>query len=154
MKRYGYAGLIILVLLAVGFYLNPFQNNTDDLREGAVITLYKSEFCNCCENYIEYLENNGYKVEVIDIDDLKAEYERFGVPERMYSCHIAETDNYFLIGHIPVEAINKLLKEKPQIDGIALPGMPSGSPGMGGERSTPLVIYYLSGEDSDIYLRV
>lgn len=155
MEKYRYAVLAIIIGLAVsGFYLNLFYKNSDITSEGGVITLYKTESCNCCGNYIKYLRNNGYDVEVVNINSLRAEFNRFGVPENMYSCHIAETGDYFLVGHIPVDAINKLMKEKPEIEGIALPGMPPGAPGMGGVKKAPFVIYYMTGTETGVYLEV
>ncbi len=155
MEKYRYVLLIIIIAFGTsGLYMSLSQKNSYGVAEGAVITLYKTESCNCCKNYIRYLKNNSYKVDIVRINDLRAEFMRFGVPQDMFSCHIAETSGYFLVGHIPVVAINKLLKEKPEIDGIALPGMPSGSPGMGGEKIDLFVIYYLSGKEAGVYLEV
>lgn len=67
--------------------------------------------------------------------------EKFPVPPEMTSCHIIFVDGYFVEGHVPVEAIFKLLKERPALDGIVLPGMPAGSPGMDGEQTEPFFIY-------------
>ncbi len=73
-----------------------------------------------------------------DITDMK---DDLGIPQHMWSCHTSIVGDYFLEGHVPMEAIRKLLDEHPAIDGLALPGMPPGSPGMGGVKSEPFVIY-------------
>ena len=75
------------------------------------------------------------------VDDMTVIKDSFGVPQDMRSCHTSMVEDYFLEGHVPLEAIRKLLDERPAIDGLALPGMPPGSPGMGGVKSEPFVIY-------------
>jgi len=97
-------------------------------------TVYKTPNCNCCENYISYLKSNGFKVEKKEVSDeeLTNLKKQIGIPENLWSCHTVLLNNYFIEGHIPIEAIEKLLTEKLEIDGIALPRMPSGYPGMSG----------------------
>ncbi len=73
-----------------------------------------------------------------NVDEIK---DRLNIPQDMWSCHTAVIGGYFVEGHVPVAAIRKLLEEQPEIDGIALPGMPAGSPGMGGSKEEPFVIY-------------
>jgi len=75
------------------------------------------------------------------VDDMTDIKDDLGIPQDMRSCHTSMVEDYFLEGHVPVEAIRKLLEEQPAIDGIALPGMPSGSPGMSGEKTEPFTIY-------------
>ena len=77
-----------------------------------------------------------------DFEDVKVELD---IPEDMWGCHTSIVGDYYVEGHVPVEAIRKLLREQPEIDGIALPGMPQGSPGMSGEKDGPWVIYSISG---------
>jgi len=74
-------------------------------------------------------------------DNLDEVKDRFNIPEEMWSCHTSVIGDYYIEGHVPVAAIEKLLAEQPDIDGIALPGMPSGSPGMTGEQEAPFVVY-------------
>lgn len=98
-------------------------------------TLYKDPQCSCCEGYAQYLEKNGFKVDVKPTDDL-AEISRYaGVPEDLEGCHTMFVGGYVVDGHVPVGVIRKLLAEKPAIAGITLPGMPSGSPGMTGPKT-------------------
>lgn len=90
---------------------------------------------------MDYLQENGFQVDWIRSDDHAEIKDDLGVPSDMRSCHTTLVKEYFVEGHVPVEAIHKLLDEQPPIDGIALPGMPSGSPGMGGDKTGPFVIY-------------
>ena len=92
--------------------------------------LYKNPQCGCCEDYAKYLRGRGYKVEVIPTHDLDAIRAKHGVPESLGGCHTTLLDGYVVEGHVPAGAIERLLRERPHIRGISLPGMPQGSPGM------------------------
>jgi len=107
------------------------------------ITIYRTELCPCCEEYERYLRDMGLAVRgvIVDAQGLENMRRKLEVPKELTSCHTMEADGYFVEGHVPVEAINKLLAEKPVIDGIAIPGMPSGAPGMGGIKNTGVTIY-------------
>lgn len=87
----------------------------------------------------------GLNVQSVIQDDQLAVKEAYGVPSAMTSCHTSDIGGYFVEGHVPMGAIDKLLAEQPNIDGIALPGMPAGSPGMGGVQEGPLVVYAVKG---------
>ncbi|GBE20225.1 MAG TPA: hypothetical protein ENG87_00560 [Candidatus Pacearchaeota archaeon] len=113
------------------------------------ITIYNSLSCGCCGLYAEYFKKKGNSdVMVINSEDMDEIRERYGVPSRMESCHTTIIGDYFVEGHIPLEAVNKLLEEKPDIAGIAMPGMPSGSPGMPGVKRGDFVIYAVDYEGS------
>ena len=103
-------------------------------------TLYKSPTCGCCEKYVDYLRQNGFRVTAIDQGDMSAIKKHYGVT-RVASCHTMLINGYVVEGHVPVSAINKLLKEKPAIVGISAPGMPTNSPGMGEMKKGTLTIY-------------
>lgn len=90
------------------------------------------------------MTEQGLQVETNYVEDMTSITDKYLIPENMQSCHTAIIEGYFVEGHIPVEVIEKLLIEKPDIDGIALPGMPSGSPGMSGNMTESLQIYALS----------
>lgn len=109
------------------------------------ITVYASPDCGCCHLYIPYLEQNGFVIEEIEVDDINAPKEKYGVPQEAWSCHTSVIGDYFIEGHVPVEAIDKLLEERPDIDGIALPRMPLGSPGMNGQKTAPFEIVAVNG---------
>jgi hypothetical protein len=95
-----------------------------------VIQVFKSPTCGCCSMWVDHLIESGFKVEAKDVDDLNAVKQMAGVPGHLQACHTAIVDGYTIEGHIPADAIKKLLAERPAIKGLAVPGMPAGSPGM------------------------
>ena len=95
-----------------------------------LVKVTKNPTCGCCKIWVERLRDAGFQVEVDDVDNLNAVKQRVGLPYGMGSCHTAEVDGYFVEGHVPVDDIKRLLRERPQAKGIAVPGMPVGSPGM------------------------
>lgn len=100
--------------------------------KAGTITVWKSPTCGCCGGWVEYMRGKGYQVSVnlvADPDPIKAS---LGIPEALYSCHTAKIDDYLVEGHVPEGAVAKLLAERPNLKGIALPGMPQGAPGMDG----------------------
>ena len=113
----------------------------DNGNAKAHATVFKDSSCGCCGVYSQYLGKMGYDIEVVESRDMGTVKKEYGVPYTMQSCHTTAIRDYFVEGHVPVEAIEKLMAEKPDIAGIVLPGMPSGSPGMGGSRSGQFVIY-------------
>lgn len=94
------------------------------------ITVHKTPTCGCCAVWVEHLRSAGMSVVVRDHDDLGPIKQRLGIPYGKGSCHTAEVAGYFVEGHVPAVDIRRMLTEKPKIKGLALPGMPLGSPGM------------------------
>ena len=94
------------------------------------MTVYKSSTCGCCEKWVEHMRANGFEVKAIDVPDIDKVKKERGVPDAAASCHTATVNGYLVEGHVPADAVLKMLKEKPAIAGIAAPGMPMGSPGM------------------------
>ncbi|MBA98923.1 MAG: DUF411 domain-containing protein [Sulfitobacter sp.] len=116
------------------------------------VTLYKNPQCGCCENYADYLRENGYTVEVKPTHELTQISEEAGISEKIQGCHTAFLGDYVVSGHVPVEVVNKMLTEKPEITGITLPGMPMGSPGMGGAKQKPFEILAVkAGAEPTVY---
>ncbi len=107
-------------------------------------TVYKDPNCGCCHNYVSYLRENGFEVEVVDTGDLASIKQQSGVPEDLAGCHSTMVGGYVVEGHVPVAIVNRLLQEKPEIRGISLPGMPLGSPGMDGAKEGPFVVYEIA----------
>lgn len=103
--------------------------------------LYKSPQCGCCEGYADYLRSNGFDVTVKPTHALTTLSRNAGVPEEFEGCHTMFVDGYVVDGHVPINIVRRLLKERPPIAGITLPGMPPGSPGMSGTKEAPFVIY-------------
>lgn len=112
-------------------------------------TLYKNPQCDCCERHAAYLRRHGYEVNVIPIHDLDQIKERHGVPEKLAGCHTLLVGGYVVEGHVPVNTIDRLLKERPPIRGISLPGMRQGSPGMTGKKVAPFRILEISNVPTD-----
>lgn len=102
--------------------------------------LYKDPNCGCCEDYADYLRGHGFAVEVKPTGDLARISREAGVPEPLQGCHTTLIDGYVVSGHVPVTSVQQLLAERPDIVGISLPGMPMGSPGMGGPKEGPFTI--------------
>ena len=97
----------------------------------AAMTVYRDPNCGCCEAWARIAENAGYQVNLVDRDDMPVFKQRLGVPEALASCHTATVGDYVIEGHVPLDAVRRLVSEKPAgIRGIAVAGMPRGSPGM------------------------
>ena len=96
------------------------------------LVVYTTPSCGCCKGWVKARESSGLKVEVHDLDDLAATKHAAGVPDELQSCHTARIGGYVVEGHVHAEDIRRLLAERPDIAGIAAPGMPMGSPGMEG----------------------
>lgn len=105
------------------------------------VQVYKSEGCGCCLDWIKHLQSNGFTVRAQDVPDTAVHRQRLGMPQELGSCHTAQVGNYALEGHVPAAEIKRLLKEKPQAVGLAVPGMPLGSPGMEGPRKDPYDVF-------------
>ena len=99
------------------------------------ITVYKTKTCGCCSKWVEHLKANGFAPVVHDVPSTAEYRQKYGVPEQLQSCHTAVVGKYAIEGHVPAADIQRLLKQKPaKAKGIAVPGMPLGSPGMEGPR--------------------
>ncbi len=131
----------LLILLPVALGLNV-PAHAAEMTKAA--TMYKNPQCGCCTGHAEYLRRHGYKVKVVETHDLVGIKKRYGVPEKLEGCHTLVIGKYVVEGHVPIKHIERLLTEKPAIKGISLPGMPEGSPGMGGPKRGPFTIYEIA----------
>jgi len=141
--QFGALGILLMLLAGCG-----------EQKVAGTITVYKSPTCGCCKKWVSHLESNHFKViahDTLDMDKVKRE---LGVPASLGSCHTAVINGYIIEGHVPASAIQRLLKEKPAVAGLAVPGMPMGSPGMEGPRKDPYnaLVFNRSG-DAAIYER-
>jgi hypothetical protein len=100
----------------------------------AKVTVYKSPTCGCCKKWVDHMRENGFTVETRDVQSVVPYKIKHGVSQELASCHTAIVDGYVIEGHVPASDVKRLLKEKPKITGLAVPGMPVGSPGMEGNR--------------------
>jgi len=148
--------LSVVVLLIGAFSFKSWGNvgpnsgssSGSVLGDSAKVVLYKSPSCSCCASYAKYLEKKGFEVEVINKTDMSPIKDEYGIPRNMESCHTTIIGGYVVEGHIPVEAIEKLLTDKPDIKGIAIPGMPQGSPGMPGFKAGAFSVYQVNQDGS------
>lgn len=147
------AGLIVLSVAAIGLLKSDKDLSTLlETTNAKEVTIYKTTACGCCEVYTEYLESAGFDVTVANVTDMDAIKEEYGVPEELLSCHTTIIGDYFVEGHMPIEAIEKLLAEQPDIQGIALPGMPSGTPGMPGPKNGAYEVQQVTEEGYSLFL--
>lgn len=96
----------------------------------APITVYKSSTCGCCTKWVDHLRVNGFATTVHDMEEMSQLKDELGVPPALRSCHTALAEKYLIEGHVPASDIRRLLAERPKAMGLAVPGMPSGTPGM------------------------
>jgi hypothetical protein len=101
-------------------------------QQGALplMTVYKSESCGCCTLWVDHAKVNGFTVRVVNTEDLGTVKREMGIPARLASCHTVMVGGFVVEGHVPANDVKRLLREKPKVRGIAVPGMPIGSPGM------------------------
>ena len=118
------AALLLPIALAGASCSRPAE------AAGPVVTVYKSPTCGCCSNWVDHLREHGFQVEAVDVNDLPAVKQEHGVPAGLASCHTAIVDGYAVEGHVPADVVRTMLENRPAFAGIAVPGMPLGSPGM------------------------
>lgn len=118
------------------------------------IVVYKSPTCGCCEGWIEHLKAAGFRVEARDTSDVGAVKRRLGVLPSLVSCHTAIVAHYVIEGHVPADDIVRMLEEQPKITGLAVAGMPAGSPGMESLHPVPYdVIAFDAQGHTEVYAR-
>jgi hypothetical protein len=131
-KRVLTPAAIVLALVAGGFIVM-----SNGGQAATTVTVYKAPTCGCCNGWIEHVQAAGFSVEAHDQADLRPVKAQAGVLPEHGSCHTAFVDGYVIEGHVPPEAITRLLAERPDVAGLAVPGMPIGSPGMEGPNPQP-----------------
>jgi len=116
---------LLFTSLFLGFFMSLFAESFPP------VTVYKSKYCGCCGEWVKHMENNGFKVNVIETEALNEVKIKYNVPAPLASCHTAIIGNFIVEGHTPASSIKRFLKEAPKdAIGLAVPGMPLGSPGM------------------------
>ena len=121
----------ILAVLAAGLICAPSHaGETSTVIEMAV---FKSPTCGCCTKWVEYMQRNGFKIDVYDQSDLTAIKSYYGITQSLASCHTAVVDGYVIEGHVPAADVRRLFEERPAVRGLTAPGMPQFSPGMRSE---------------------
>lgn len=127
-----FGGVALLAIGAVLVLFNPKSIEADATLP--VVTVYKTPTCGCCGKWVSHMEDNGFKVIAKNRNNLDSIKKELGIEREFQSCHTAKIGNYVVEGHVPASDIKRMLAEKPDIDGLAVPGMPMGSPGMEGPR--------------------
>lgn len=124
-------GIVAGVLLLVsGLFVTFTVLAAQSANARPEVTVYKSPTCGCCSKWVDHLRSNGFTVDAVDVEDVDAVKRAHGVPPALGSCHTALVGGYVVEGHVPADAITRLLRERPASAGISVPGMPAGSPGM------------------------
>lgn len=118
------------------------------------ITVWKAANCGCCVHWVEHLKQAGFPTEVHEVEDMNPVKARLGVAAEVASCHTGQVEGYFVEGHVPASAIKRLLAERPPAKGLAVPGMPVGSPGMeAGGTKEPYEVLLVAGGGATVYER-
>lgn len=143
------AAIIAISLVGFVWMRGGASDQQAQLLRGVPITVYKSPTCGCCGEYVTYLKQQGAEVEVIVTEKVGEIKSKYKVPQMLESCHTSIVGGYVVEGHVPAEAIKKLLDEKPAIAGITLPEMPAGSPGMGGTKVERFKVNIITKEGAD-----
>ena len=107
------------------------------------MTVWKSPWCGCCGHWVDHMRGAGFEVEVNDLEDMGTVKQMASVPSELQSCHTARVGGYTVEGHVPASDVIRLLEERPDAIGLAVPGMPSGSPGMENGQHDPYDVLLL-----------
>ncbi|MDW5317651.1 DUF411 domain-containing protein [Rhizobium sp. PL01] len=119
------------------------------------MTVYKDPNCGCCHAWAQAMKDADFAVTIRDMEDLSSIKMKYGIPDVMQGCHTAVIGPFFIEGHVPLEAVEKILKEAPGIAGIAVPGMPAGTLGMGEDPKAEYDVYAVGKTGShSVYLQV
>jgi hypothetical protein len=137
-----------VVLAVTGVLL---VSKTNRASATPMVTVYKSPTCGCCTKWVEYMRKQGFRVEAHDVDAMGAVKAERGIPRSLQSCHTSDVEGYVIEGHVPSDVIQHLLAEGIPVSGLAVPGMPLGSPGMEGGRERYDVLVFMQTGASAIY---
>jgi hypothetical protein len=136
-------GNVVRVITAFAMLglLSASASSTATAAKPVAIKVYKTPQCGCCKSWVDHLRKNGFQVETVDMPDLSMVKAKYGVKPELQACHTAVVNGYVVEGHVPADVIQKLIKEKPAVRGVAVPGMPAGSPGMEGAFKQAYEVY-------------
>lgn len=146
---------IMLVLAAAVTPLHVDAQSPASNAPAASVTVFKDPNCGCCKDWVEHLRKHAFKVVAKDTSDMSGIKRSGRVPQRLTSCHTAFVNGYVIEGHVPAEDIKRMLAEKPKIAGLAVAGMPVGSPGMevGNRKDKYEVIAFNRDGTTSVYAR-
>ena len=127
----------------------------DAAQELPTVLVYKTPTCGCCNGWVDHMREAGFTVDARDVTDIMSVKRDGGVPVSMSSCHTALIDGYVVEGHVPADQVKRLLAERPEVAGIAVPGMPIGSPGMEGRNPKPYqVLSFTQAGEAEVFADV
>lgn len=146
-KLLGSAAALVLSVGALAVVLGTDSGGEEAAASrGPVVRVVKSPACGCCGEWVEHLREEGFRVEVDEETNTAEAKAAAGVPGDLASCHTAAVGGYVVEGHVPAADIRRLLRDRPQVRGLAVPGMPVGSPGMEGPDPEPYRVIAFDGE--------
>ena len=132
MRKSGLGAGLLALLLSTGAAAH--ESSAHEFSKEPTITVYRDPNCGCCTKWIEHMIKHGFRVNDRKSDEMSEIKRGLGVPEKLESCHTGVVNGYVIEGHVPAADVQRLLKQKPKVAGLAVPGMPMGSPGMEGPR--------------------
>jgi hypothetical protein len=141
------SAVILISAGALSFAAGPVA--ADD----PLVTVHKDPNCGCCSGWVQHLQKAGFTANVVETRDLDAVKARLGVPDDLAACHTAEMAGYVVEGHVPASALKRFLNEKPAATGLAVRGMPVGSPGMEGGKPEPYEVVLFGPQERRTYMR-
>jgi hypothetical protein len=144
--------LTLATVLIGGLLIQP----SSSAQQTRTISVYKSPSCGCCSKWVDYMRARGFEAKVQDVENIGALKTKLGVRPEYSSCHTTEVGGYVIEGHVPAEAVQRLLKERPKIAGLAVPNMPAGSPGMempDGRKDPYAILAFTSDGKTTVYER-
>jgi hypothetical protein len=139
------------MLLAAG--ATVLQCRAGSAADGPVVTVHRDPTCGCCSGWVRHLQDAGYATNVLETTDIDAVKRKLGVPRELAACHTAEVSGYVIEGHVPATALRRFLSEKPSAKGLAVRGMPVGSPGMEGGTPEPYDVVMFGPAGQRTYMR-
>ena len=143
-RRPGSIALFVTFVVLAAQSMSSAQQKPAPVKP--LLTVYKTPTCGCCAKWVDHMRANGFDAKVHELADLTEIKTKLGVPATLGSCHTAQVGRYVIEGHIPADAVHRLLKERPTaVTGLAVPGMPLGSPGMevaGGTAAPYLILTF------------
>ena len=143
------AAVLVAALLGAGWWLA-----TPEPAYAGEITVYKSPTCQCCELWLRHMRRAGFEVIERNVPDMGSVKKEHGVPSSLTSCHTSVVGGYVVEGHVPAEVVTRLLDERPIVAGLAVPGMPAGSPGMESGGKEPYdVLTFTRDDETAVYAR-
>jgi hypothetical protein len=144
---------VLPIVLAIGLFVVNVNTRAEDVNAKPIdIVVYRSPTCSCCGKWMKHLKENNFNVKDVVTDNVQEFKDKYGVSQELASCHTAIVGGYVVEGHVPANDIKMMLKNKPQIIGLAVPGMVNGSPGM--EMGTKKDAYKVMSFDHENHVQV